>query len=118
MVTSWAACKELGAGLGEVCQGVRYWCVCCVGRRRHGDGNDDEDGIILGSGGRRMHGRRPRGADAKKNRRRSGGGGGGGSGSSWATTMARAKAQEMEIDTTSMEDLTANGARMERVSPV
>ncbi|CCC12726.1 hypothetical protein SMACR_05685 [Sordaria macrospora] len=109
VVTSWAACKELGAALSEVFQGMKYWCMCCVSRRhKKGGNNEDEDGIILGS--RRMPGR----MRGDPNRRRPGGG----SGNSWATTMARAKAQEMELDTTSMEDLTANGARMERVSPV
>lgn len=115
VVTSWAACKELGAMIGEVFTVLKYRCTCCLGRRRNRkEGNEDEDGIILGS--RMMPGRSR--ADPK-NRRRSGGGGGGSTGSSsWAATMARAKAQEMEIDTTSMEDLTANGARIERVSPV
>lgn len=96
--------------IGEVFQLVKYKCTCCLGRRRNRkEGNeDDEDGMILGS---RMPG---------PNHTRSGGAGGGSTGSSnsWAATMARAKAQEMEIVTTSMEDLTANGARMERVSPV
>ncbi|KAK3949625.1 hypothetical protein QBC32DRAFT_219279 [Pseudoneurospora amorphoporcata] len=111
VVTSWAACKELGSALGEVFDVVKYRCMCCVGWRRNKKGGDeDEDGIILGS---RMPGRR-----GDPNRRRSGGGGGSGS-SSWAATMARAKAQDMmEIDTASMEDLTGNGARMERASPV
>ncbi|EGO55229.1 hypothetical protein NEUTE1DRAFT_131048 [Neurospora tetrasperma FGSC 2508] len=112
VVTSWAACKELGAEVAEVFDVVKYRCMgCCVGGSRgNKKRDDDDDGIILES--TRMSARR-----GDSNRRRSGGGGAAGS-SSWAATMARAKAQEMEIDTTSMEDLTGNGARMERVSPV